>query len=77
MQKEDFLTLLLTDELFMNDEAMVTDECITFLGAATQTTTLMITNAMYYFITNRDILEKARSEIKNILKVTDLSNLTE
>lgn len=57
----------MTDELFMNNESMMIDECITFVGAATQTTTLLITNAMYYFITNKDKLEKARAEIKSIL----------
>jgi len=31
----DFLTLLLTDELFMNDEELIKDECATFFAAAT------------------------------------------
>ena len=41
-KKDDFLTILLTDELFINNDTMIVDECITFLGAATQTTTLLI-----------------------------------
>jgi hypothetical protein len=31
----DFLTLLLTDDLFMNDEIMMIDEVLTFFAAAT------------------------------------------
>jgi hypothetical protein len=31
----DFLTQLLTDELFKDDHSMMMDECMTFIGAAT------------------------------------------
>jgi cytochrome P450 len=33
--KGDFLTILLQDDLFKNDEKMMIDECVTFLLAAT------------------------------------------
>jgi cytochrome P450 len=35
---EDFLTMLLRDELFKDNEEMIIDECITFMAAATSTT---------------------------------------
>lgn len=34
----DFLTLLLQDDLYKNDEEMIVDECIAFLIGSTQTT---------------------------------------
>jgi len=36
--KGDFLTLLLQDELFKDDEKTMIDECVMFLFAATTTT---------------------------------------
>jgi hypothetical protein len=33
--KGDFLTILLQDDFFKNDEKMMIDECVTFLLAAT------------------------------------------
>lgn len=40
--KGDFLTILLTDDVFKDKDVMIVDECLTFLVAATLTTTLMI-----------------------------------
>ena len=50
ISKGDFLTQLLSDELFMGQEDYIVDECLTFMVAATQTTTLMVSNSLYYLI---------------------------
>ena len=63
------MTILLTDDLFKNDEAMMIDECMTFIGAATQTTTLLISNAIYYLTTLNEKLNTARIELKEVLQV--------
>jgi cytochrome P450 len=34
-EREDFLTLLLNDDLFQNDIEVIIDECVTFMFAAT------------------------------------------
>lgn len=46
--RTDFLSMMLQDELFMNEDSYLVDECITFLIASTQTTTSLITNTIYY-----------------------------
>jgi cytochrome P450 len=46
--KGDFLTLMLTDELFKGKDDYMVDECLTFMLAATMTTTLLISNSIYY-----------------------------
>lgn len=68
-KKEDFLTLLLSDDLFKDNDKMIIDQCITFITAGTQTTTVLISNALYYFTLNRDKLDLARNEITKVLKV--------
>lgn len=75
-KKDDFLTILLTDELFSNDDQMMVDECITFLMAATQTTTLLISNALYFLTCNKDKLDTFRNELKMQNKcISDFSKL--
>jgi cytochrome P450 len=44
----DFLSLMLNDELFAGNDEYVIDECLTFMLAATMTTTLLINNGIYY-----------------------------
>jgi len=44
----DFLTLLLADELFKDKDQYIVDECLTFMLAATMTTTMLISNSVYY-----------------------------
>ena len=46
--KGDFLSILLQDELFKDNEEVMIDECITFMFAATQTTSILIDNAIYF-----------------------------
>ena len=48
VDKGDFLTVLLIDELFKGQDDYIVDECLTFMVAATQTTTILTTNALYY-----------------------------
>jgi len=40
LNRGDLLTILLTDELFMADDKMIIDECLTFFFAATQTSSM-------------------------------------
>jgi len=47
-QSGDFLTLMLNDDLFKGKEEYMIDECLTFMLAATMTTTLLINNGIYY-----------------------------
>jgi cytochrome P450 len=56
VSKGDFLTMLLQDELFRGDDEYIVDECLTFMAAATQTTTILISNAIYYLSKNHDKL---------------------
>ena len=60
----DFLTQLLGDEIFKNDESMIMDECLNFIGAATQTTSFLTTNLLYYLIKNPEVKAKLQEEIK-------------
>jgi cytochrome P450 len=60
----DFLTLLLSDELYKDNDKMMLDECPTFIGAATQTTTFLITNCCYYLTKNPEVRAKLLSELK-------------
>ena len=47
-QRGDFLSLMLNDDLFSGKEEYIIDECLTFMLAATMTTTLLINNGIYY-----------------------------
>ena len=60
----DFLTQLLSDDMYKDNDKMIMDECLTFIGAATQTTTFLLSNVMYYMMKNPEVLEKVREEIK-------------
>ena len=48
------MTVLLTDDLFKDDEELMKDEISTFILASTQTTSALLTNLLYYqeFIPN-------------------------
>ena len=60
----DFLTQLLQDDYMKNDDKMLLDECLTFVGAATQSQTLLLTNLIYYIAKNQEVREKLMAEIK-------------
>lgn len=65
--KGDFLTILLQDELFKGQEEYIVDECITFMIASTQTTTLLVSNALYYLTCQKDKLKHLRKEMSKFL----------
>jgi cytochrome P450 len=54
---ENLLSILLTDELYMNDDEMIIDELMTMILAATQTTALTVTNSLYYINAHKKYLE--------------------
>ncbi|CDW81283.1 cytochrome family subfamily polypeptide 55 precursor [Stylonychia lemnae] len=64
----DFLTLLCEDSYF-NDESIIT-ECTTFLAAANVTNSITVTNAMFYLMRDRHILQKARHQCITQFKTT-------
>ncbi|TNV79771.1 hypothetical protein FGO68_gene2481 [Halteria grandinella] len=64
----DFLSTMLQDEMFRGRDEMVVDECLTFMLAATMTTTLLITNSIYYLNQNNETaLAKLRGELLTIV----------
>eukprot|EP00347_Sterkiella_histriomuscorum_P002040 403369704 len=67
-QSKDFLTLLVTDDLFKDDESLIVDECCTFLFAATQTTASTVSNALFYLTQNTQIRDSLRKEIASQFK---------
>jgi cytochrome P450 len=60
----DFLSQLLQDDYFGNDDQKIKDECMTFIGAATQSQTFLITNTLYYLAKNQEVREKLMAELK-------------
>lgn len=59
---------MLQDDLFKGKDDYMIDECLTFMLAATMTTTLLISNAVYYLTACPEKLAKLRSEIKRHVK---------
>ena len=47
-QRGDFLSMMLNDDLFRDKEDYLVDECLTFMVAATMTSTALINSAIYY-----------------------------
>ena len=46
----DLLSTILKDELFIGNDEMIVDECITFFFAGSQTVTTTVTNLVIYMI---------------------------
>lgn len=63
--KDDFLSMLIQDETFNGDISYAIDESITFLIAGTVTTSMMLTNAVYYLSQPNRALETLRADIKS------------
>lgn len=63
----DFLTQLLSDELYLENDKMIMDECLTFIGAATQTTTFLMSNIIYYLMKNPKCMAKVQQEVREKL----------
>jgi cytochrome P450 family 4 len=56
--------MLLNDDIYKSNDRVMMDECMTFIGAATQTTTFLLTNCCYYLTKNPEIRKKLVREIK-------------
>jgi cytochrome P450 len=61
--KEDFLTNLLNDEKFSQNEEMIVDECATFYVASILNLTNLLYNTLYELFTNKELLIKSKNEI--------------
>jgi cytochrome P450 len=48
--KGDLLSILLSDDLFANDDKMIIDECLTFFFAATQTSSMSMANMIHFMM---------------------------
>ena len=48
--KGDLLSILLSDDLFKNDDKMIVDECLTFFFAATQTSSMSTGNMLIHLM---------------------------
>lgn len=66
-EASDLLSILLNDEIFANDDAMVIDECITFQMAATQTTSTTISNLIFYVTQQPKIKDRVVKEVEKAL----------
>ena len=74
--KGDFLTLLINDEVFKDQDSYIVDECLTFMLAGTMTNTLMLNNSIYYLTQSPLILRKLRSELASKANRTSFSDLS-
>ena len=64
--------------MYKDNETMIMDECLTFIGAATQTTTFLLTNIVYYLTKNPDVKAKLMEELntKLVSKIPSKSDLS-
>ncbi|CDW89465.1 cytochrome p450 [Stylonychia lemnae] len=74
----DFVTLLLTLDLFKNDDKMILDECVGFMIASTNATSLLISNTIYYLtqFKAQGHLNQIRGEFKKVFKRDNFQDLT-
>jgi cytochrome P450 len=61
------MTQLLSDDHYKDNDLIILHELLTFIGAATQTTTFLTTNFLYYMTKNQEIREKLVQELKSKL----------
>lgn len=76
VNKGDLLTMLLTIDNFKNDDKMILDECVAFMIASTNATSLLISNTLYYLTQFPGHIEKIREEFKRVFKRDNFQNLT-
>ena len=76
-KRADFLSMMLEDELFQGQEELIVDECITFMLAATQTSTNLVTNAMYFLSKHTEVREKLRKEMRRHVGEGSLQGLSD
>lgn len=76
--KVDLLNLLLTDELFKNDDSLILDECVAFMIASTNATSLLISNTIYYLtqFEKQGHLAKIREEFERVFKRKSFKDIT-
>ena len=67
----DFLTMLLEDELFQDKEELIVDECLTFMLAASQTTTGTIIHCLHFLSRHGNVREKLRAEMRKLMGSSD------
>ncbi len=68
---QDFLTLMLSDSLFKDNETLMVDECASFYVAATQTTATLVANAIYFLTMYPATKSKLSKEIIDNLKAVN------
>ena len=73
--ENDILSLILTDDLFKDNDEMIVDESITFIVAGTQTTAVTTSNLICYYTQHTDILDKIREDCQNCFKNYGKSNI--
>jgi cytochrome P450 len=54
---------------------MIVDECATFMIASIQNLTVLLYNIIFELIQNKEVLDKARNEIKNVIKSENLKDI--
>lgn len=57
------------DDFFAGKDDYVVDECLTFMAASTQTTTMLVFNAIDLLVMNKDKLQRLREDLFACLQV--------
>ncbi len=75
--KGDLLNLLLTEDIFKNNDTLILDECVAFLIASTNATSLLISNTIYYLtqFEKEGHLAKVRSEFEKVFNRTSFNDV--
>jgi cytochrome P450 len=63
-EQGDLLSILITDELFANDDAMIVDECMTFFFAGSQTSSANTQNLTMHLLKNTHYGEQISKEVE-------------
>ena len=63
----DFLSILLTDDLFDGRDELILDECLTFFFAGSQTSSVAHQNLIMNLIEQPDLMKRVRDEIKKVI----------
>ncbi|CDW76295.1 cytochrome family subfamily polypeptide 55 precursor [Stylonychia lemnae] len=64
----DFLTLILQDSYFQDDKDII-DEVMGFMTASNVTTSIAMTNIIFYLTKSQESFRKVREEFRSVLKV--------
>ena len=75
-RRDDFIDIMLKDDLFCKNDKAIIDECMAFLFAGTQTTAINISETFHRLTQQKDILQKVREELNQYFKVEDFKKLT-